>query len=118
MRGVSRVCGCESVGYAKLNNPNETNLGGCVRNGMKRHGGRLNEVCLQDTGAAVTNAAAKAKDMTAEPEARGRALLASVFTVLGYSNLQWPAGRVLAWTFAARHEEHHNNLLKWAQLIR
>lgn len=62
---VNGVCGymrCRCV----ANNPNEVNM--CVgneRSVMKCNGGRLNEVGLQDTGAAVRNDAANAKGMTA-----------------------------------------------------
>lgn len=69
------------------NNPNEKNV--CVwneRSVMQCNGGRLNEVGLQDTGAAVRNDAAKAKGMTAVPrnegEPRWPTTYFSVYTIL------------------------------------
>lgn len=48
------------------NNPNVMNVRvGNERSAMQCNVGRLNEVGLQDTGAAVRNDAAKAKGMTA-----------------------------------------------------
>lgn len=57
---------------ALIHNPDEMN--GCVgneRSVMQCNGGQLNEVGLQDTGAAVRNDAAKAKGMTAVPRNEG-----------------------------------------------